>query len=170
MNRYRALILISAAALFTACETEDPTFALIENGYAQGVVVYKAWWETTLFTDPVLPGASSAEQRSVPESDTAYVLLAPGWDPAGGEPPKTLVPARSKAPLRVERGSTLRITVSDATFAGNCAAQQPLSQEDADFITQRIFPGEFATVTYDARTCTSTPIPVADSGVGDQED
>jgi hypothetical protein len=160
MNRIRPLAFLS---LLIACKTEDPTFAVVENAYPQGIVVYRAWWETTLFTEPVLPGMTSSDQRSVPESDTAYVLLAPGWDPASGQPPTTLLPARSKVPFEVDRGSTLRITVSDATFQGNCAAQQPLSQEDADFITQRIFPGEFATLTYDAKTCTSTPVPSADA-------
>ena len=53
-------------------------------------------------------------------------------------------------------GSTLAL-VSDATFVGSCAAGQPLSQDDADLVTQRIFPGDFAGLTYDARTCTMVP-------------
>jgi hypothetical protein len=47
--------------------------------------------------------------------------------------------------------------VDDRTFTGNCAAGQPLSQDEADFVTQRIFPGEIGTATYDAKTCTMTP-------------
>jgi hypothetical protein len=37
-----------------------------------------------------------------------------------------------------------------------------LSQSDADFITQRIFPGEFATVRFDAATCVASSL--TDSG------
>ena len=49
-------------------------------------------------------------------------------------------------------------------IGGSCAAHQSLPQEDADFITERIFPGEFANVLYDAKTCTSSPKPVPDAG------
>jgi hypothetical protein len=65
---------------------------------------------------------------------------------------------KSSAKLAVTRGSTLTIGVSDATFVGRCAAGTALSQDDADFITQRIFPGDFAAVTYDAKTCAATPV------------
>lgn len=152
------------AALLLAlpgCETEDPTRVLVENGYpeASKLVVYKVWWEVTLFTEPVLPGGTSSEQRGVPQADTAYALLAPGWDPESGTPPTTFLPLKSKALLRVSRGDTLRIDVSDATFFGNCAANQALTQEDADFITTRIFPGELANTRYDAATCTAARAP-----------
>jgi hypothetical protein len=58
----------------------------------------------------------------------------------------------------VARGDTLNIQVSDSTFDGNCAAGKPLSQADADQITQEIFPDEFAGMRYEARTCTLTVI------------
>lgn len=174
------LALGAAASAFTStlvgCKTADPTQVVVENAYpevadggdpATQVVVYKVWWQVVLFEDPVLPGTSSAEQRGVPERETAFALLAPGWDPESGTPPTTLVPVKSKELLAAKRGDTLRITVSDATFTGNCAAQQPLTQEDADFITERIFPGDFAGVIYDAKTCTSTPIPADDAGPPD---
>ena len=154
-----------------ACETPDPTKAVVENDYPMtpgaSIVVYRAWWAATLFDDPVAPGETSDEERSVPESDFVYALLAPGWDPASGSPPTRLVAMKSKQKLAATRGDTLRIVVSDGTFAGNCAANQPLSQEDADFVTQRIFPGAFANVVYSAQTCASlvpAPDPVADAG------
>jgi len=84
-------------------------------------------------------------------------VLAPDWDPASKTPPTRFVVLQSKAPLALRRGETLHIVVDDQTFTGSCAAQQPLSQDDADFITQRIFPAEFANATYDAKTCTTTP-------------
>jgi hypothetical protein len=160
-------LLVGAAA----CDTPDPTSAVVENAYPvtddprSQIAVYEAWWAATLFAEPVAAGAASEQERSVPESDFAYALLAPGWDPASGTPPARLVVARSKQKLAAPRGDTLRIVVSDATFAGNCAAGQPLSQEDADFITQRIFPGAFAGSSYDAKTCTTSPL--ADAGTRD---
>jgi hypothetical protein len=179
MKRFLALGLLSTACAAasltsTACDTPNPTNAVVDNAYpelADGgdpstqVVVYKAWFVTTLFTEPVLPAQSSDERRSVPATDSAYALLAPGWDPEGTAPPTALIAVQSKGKLSVRRGDVLHLAVSDATFTGNCAAKQPLSQADADFITQRIFPGDFANVTYDATTCTSAPTPADDAGV-----
>ena len=180
MIPYRAmavmLILVAGTttATLVACDTPDPTQAVVENAYpalvdggdpATRAVVYRAWFVTTLFKEAVLPGEASDEERSVPENDFVYVLLAPGWDPESGTPPAKLIALKSKAKLRAVRGDTLHITVSDRTFAGSCDGRQPLSQEDADFITTRIFPGDFANVTYDAKTCTTTPVPTDDAGV-----
>jgi hypothetical protein len=158
-HRALGLLLLLGAA---ACETPDPTKAVVDNAYP-GTVVYKAWWAATLFNDPVRPGESSDEQRSVPETDVVYALLAPGWDPESGSPPVKLIAVKSKTAISAPRGDTLHIVFSDQTFAGNCAVGQPLSQEDADFITQRIFPGELANATYDARTC-APRVPASDPG------
>jgi len=165
MNLYRTVVL-SLLLGAAACETPDATSAVVDNAYPEAtrVVVYKAWWAATLFKEPVVPGASSDIERSVPESDVVYALLTPGWDPASGSPPTRLVAVRSKDKLVASRGDTLHIVVSDATFRGSCDAREPLSQEDADFITQRIFPGDFANAVYDARSCTTTPTPDADAG------
>lgn len=54
--------------------------------------------------------------------------------------------------------NTLHIPVSDASFAGNCAAGGVLTQSQADFITQIVFPDVFGGFTYDAATCTTTPL------------
>lgn len=180
MSPLRSLSLLLCAALLTgasalvACDTETPTSAVVENAYpavpegadpATQTVVYRAWWVATYFPEPVAGGASSAEQRSVPASEPAYAVLAPGWDPASTTPPSRLIVVKSKAALSVARGEVLHIAVSDQTFAGNCLAGQPLSQEDADYLTQRIFPGEFANVTYDAKTCVTTALPGDDAGI-----
>jgi hypothetical protein len=179
MNRLRllaiALAVSSLAVALAACDTEDASKAVVDNGYpgvAQGgdparqTVVYRAWWVATYFPEPVAGASTSSEQRSVPASDFAYAVLASNWDPASATPPATFVVVKSKAPLSVARGDTLHIVVDDQAFTGSCAADQPLSQEEADFITQRIFPGEFANVTYDARTCTTTPAASAASDAG----
>jgi hypothetical protein len=156
-----------ALGALAACDTEEPTFAVVDNAYppppdggeaSKQTVVYRAWWVTSYFPDPVPGGASSSEQRSVPVSDFVFALLAPGWDPASTTPPAQLVVVKSKVPLSASRGDTLHIVVSDQTFTGSCAAGQPLSQEDADLITQSIFPAEFTGVTYDAKTCTTMAI------------
>ena len=173
-----ALLCGGAPLVMTACDTETATHAAVQNGFAEvadggdratRVVVYKTWWVTTLFTDPVPPATTSAELRAVPERDTAYALLAPGWASASGVPPTTLIPVRSREPLAVSRGEVLHILVSDGAFMGNCAAGQALTQDDADFITHRIFPGEFAKRTYDAKTCTSTPLHEGQDGGADGE-
>ena len=172
------LLCGGASLVMTACDTETATHAAVENGFAEvaeggdpatRVVVYKTWWVTTLFTEPVPPAMTSAELRTVPARDTAYALLALGWDPASGAPPTTLIPVRSKEPLAVSRGKVLRILVSDGAFTGNCAASQALTQEDADFITRRIFPGEFVKLSYDATTCTSTPLDEGQDGGAEAE-
>jgi hypothetical protein len=169
-------ILAAAAAAVTAmpaCNAEDPTNAIVDNAYpvvpdggdpSQNMVVYKVWWVATLFPDPVAPGAASTEYRSVPEFGVAIALLAPGWDPASGTPPTTLIPIKSKEVLKVSRGDTLHITISDETFGGNCAVHQQLPQDDADFITERVFPGDFAGLRYDAHTCTSMKVAPPDAG------
>jgi hypothetical protein len=157
-----SLLALLALGGVLGCETESPTKVVVENGYPVRTAVYRAWWVTTYFPDPVAPGQTSTEQRGVPGADTAYAVLAPGWDPSSAAPPTSFVVSKSKAALTSTRGDTLHIVVSDSTFEGSCAAKQPLSQADADFITQRIFPAEFAGVTYDAASCVIRP--VADAG------
>ena len=157
--------LLLASLLLASCATETPTSAVLDNGYAADdggtnqVVVYRGWWFVTEFLDPVLPGASSGPERSVEGSDFAYVVLAPGWDPSSGAPPSVLLPVRSAGPLASTRGDTLHVLVSPTPFIGDCSSGSPLTQDDADFITHRIFPGDFARYTYDAKTCKLTARP-----------
>jgi len=153
--------------LASGCNTSDPTSAVLVNQYpvsskagsSDSVVVYKGWWAVAQFADPVAPGSESDPVRVVQGTDYAYALLAPGWDPASGAPPSTLIPVRSSQRLSVARGDTLSFVVSDTTTDGDCAAGKPLSQEDANFITQRTFPNEFENAVYDAATCTRSALP-----------
>ena len=173
MNTLRALSILAfaafaaSAAVFAACDTETATQGVVDNAYpappdggdpAKQMVVYRTWWVASYFPDPVPGGMESSEVRTIPASDFAYAVLANDWDPASMTPPTTFIAVKSKAPLSVARGEVLHITVSDQTFNGNCAGQQPLTQADADFITQSIFPGEFTGFTYDAKTCVLTPV------------
>ena len=166
------LLLAAAAAAsvlaLSACETEDPTYAIVDNDYpaiADGgapstqLTVYKVWWSSSLFGAPIAAGAESEQERVVTANEFAYALLAPGWDPASTTQPSVLVPVRTATSVLATRGETLHIHISDLTVIGRCDAtpSQPLAQEDADLITQRLFPGDFAAGTYDAKTCTWLP-------------
>lgn len=158
------IALAAALALLSRCSSENPTQVVVDNDYAavpEGgdtateMTVYKVWWVTTLMPDAVAPGGEGQTQRTVPASDFAYAVLAPGWDPRSGSPPTRFVAAKSAAALAAAQGHTLHIHVSDGTFDGDCAAGKPLSQDDADFITQRIFPEEFGGQGYVANTCSA---------------
>jgi len=167
--------IVAVASLGSAaCATEDPTAVVVDNDYpvvldggdpATERTVYKGWWVTSLLPDPVAPGGEGAPQRTVPNTDYAYAVLAPGWDPSSAPPPTAFVAARSSVKLTANRGDTLHLHVSPDTFDGDCAAGRPLSQEDADFVTQRIFPAEFGGGAYDARRCVVLPA-AADAGPG----
>jgi hypothetical protein len=155
------LLLVAWLPVASACETSEPTEAVIDNAYsasdARGnVTVYAGWWSVAAFFDPVPAGAESAPVRVVKGTAPAYLLLARAWDPAESAP-AALVPVRTRSALTVERGDTLHIRVAPETVDGDCATGAPLSQDDADFITQRIFPGAFSNEVYDAATCTSSP-------------
>ena len=164
-----AALPLALGVALSACDTEDPTTAVIDNDYpavdpdggdpAMQTVVYKVWWSSSIFPDPVPGGTESDTSRVVTGADYAYALLAPGWDPASTDPPAILLPVKTRDPLFVTRGGTLHIHVSGATVVGDCAtaASGPLTQDDADFITERLFPGDFAAGTYDAKTCSLTP-------------
>jgi hypothetical protein len=65
---------------------------------------------------------------------------------------------QSRGGFSVAEGDTLSILVDDTTFVGNCAARSFLSQSQADFITQIVFPSVFAGVRYEAATCRTAPI------------
>jgi hypothetical protein len=154
--------LLAATLLATLAGCDDtPTTAVVENGYPPAAgggatTVFQAWWSTTLFPAPVVAGATSELERTVPASDFAYALLAPGWSPdAAGAPPR-LVAVRSAEPLAVAAHERLRIVVSPDTFVGDCATGPPLDADDARLIVERIYPGAFAGATYDPATCTST--------------
>ena len=146
----------------------DP--GLADGGFAAPqTVVYRAWYSVTYFGEPVPAESSSDPHLVVTTTDTAYAVLAPGWDSWSGIAPRVLIPIQSHGKLTVARGTTLQIVVSDTTFDGNCAAGHPLAQSQADLITRSIFPDEFAGYTYDAASCVLTRAAVdggVDSGGG----
>ena len=164
-----AASVFASALLSAGCLNVDTpsTSASLDNDYppSSALVVYQAHWQSLTFSTPVAPGASSGPQAGEPAStNTAYAVLAPGWDPASASLPTTFIVLQSKRDFDLHIGDTLHIPVSDATFAGNCAAGSTLTQAQADFITQLVFPGTFAGLHYDAPTCTTSSAPDAGGG------
>ncbi len=170
------LLLLTPLLGVVGCDTEDPTMVVVDNDFPQvpdggdaasETTVFKVWWATSLMPDPVAPGAEGQPQRTVPDADFAYAVLARGWDPSSSSAPTKLLAAKSLVILGAARGDTLHVHVSEGTFAGDCTAGQPLSQDDADFIATRIFPAEFAGMTYDAATCGASGAPDGAGGAPD---
>ena len=157
-----ALPAVLLSASLAGCDSAPHTTVILDNTYptsaADPLVVYQAYWQAVPFTGPVDPGQSSSPQTAEPTSgDTAYVVLAPGWDPDASATPTSFVVLQSRSAFSVGFNGTLHIPVDDSTFTGNCATSHPLTQSQADFITQIVFPCAFASLTYDAATCTVTP-------------
>jgi hypothetical protein len=166
-SRSVAANVIVSSAIFaliaTGCDQPPETTVVIDNRYPASstspLVVYHAYWQAVFQDAAVPPGSSSDAQSTVPaSSNTAYAVLAPGWDPTTSAPPASLVVLQSRNGFEVHLSDTLHIPVDDTTFIGNCASGTPLSQAQADFITQLVFPGDFTSMHYDAASCTTTPI------------
>lgn len=174
MNTSKILALTWALSwpLVSACNTSEPTSAVLSNEYpaasdagsADSMPVYKGWWAVAQFPDPVAAGQVSDSVRIVQGSDYGYALLAPGWDVMSDTPPATLIPLRSARALSVGRGELLTFVVSDQATVGDCHAGRPLTQDEADYVTQRIFPGEFVNLQYDAESCTTSSLATGEGG------
>jgi hypothetical protein len=177
MEKKRLSILaavVALAVLVAACQGAPATTVVLDNAYPTSspspLVVYDAYWQAVSFAgSPLVPGASSAPQPTVPASaNTAYVVVAPGWDPSSVAPPKSFVVLESREGYSVGLGDSLQIAVDDNSFIGNCAAGSHLTATEATFITRYVFACDFATMSYDPATCTVTPI--ADTGACDGGD
>jgi hypothetical protein len=153
---------LSLALMSNGCTPPD-TSVVLDNEYpasaTRPLVVYRAYWQAVSFDSPVPPGSSSAAEPTVPASaNTAYAVLAPGWDPKSSTAPSSFIVLQSEAGFSVQLDGTLYIRVDDTTFIGNCAAGRFLTQSQADFITSLVFPTVFAAKHYDAATCATTPM------------
>jgi hypothetical protein len=163
----RVVLAVSLTLVAAGCDP-PPTTVVLDNGYppyaAVPLVVYRAQWQAVSFSAPVPPGASSDAQDTLPASDnTAYVLLAPGWDPASSTLPTSFIALQSRDGFAVHLGDTVHIPVDDTTFIGNCAVGSFLTQAQADFITQIVFASDSGSYSYDPATCTTTLL--GDAGV-----
>jgi hypothetical protein len=158
---------LAAGAFALGCDSPS-TYVVLDNEYptTSAQVIFQAAWQAVSFEMPIPPGSSSGPQSTVAASaNTAYVVLAPGWDPTSGAPPSKLVLLQSRSGYGVHLTDTVHIPVDDTHFAGNCAAGSFLSQSQADFIAQLVFsaapdggPSVFAMLHYDAATCTTTSL------------
>lgn len=158
-ERTFAIGALLAALSAVGCEDNPPALVEVNNEYPanSGLVVYQALWQAASFQNPIAPGTSSPPQTTVPASDnTAYVVLAPNWDPSSSVAPSNFLVLQSRTGFAVNLGDTLQIPVDDAAFAGNCAAGSTLTQQQADSITQFVFPSIFGSLKYEAATCTTT--------------
>jgi hypothetical protein len=146
---------MTLATVAAACDVPD-TQVVVANHYTAATtnVVFLAQWENVTFTTPLAPGDASVPQAALQATaNTAYVVLAPGFDPSSGATPTKLVLLESKTGFAVGLGDTVTIPVDDTTFLGNCAVHSTLPQADADFMTQRVFQATFTGLRYDAATC-----------------
>src|SRR6202035_3663349 len=96
----RVVLGLAATRVAAGCDP-SPTQVVLDNGYppyaAGPLVVYRAQWQAVSFPAPVAPGASSDPQDTLAASDnTAYVLLAPGWDPSSSAPPTAFIALQSR--------------------------------------------------------------------------
>lgn len=131
--------------LLIMCACDDATTIVVDNAYTDDTIVDEVWWSQTLVPDQVAPGGESPVYRTTPALETAYVVA----ERAGN-----VFVARTTIPLGVERSAELHVVISPTTIVGDCAASSArLTQPEADFITQSIFPGRFAGAVYDAATC-----------------
>jgi hypothetical protein len=138
---------------------DQPHTTVVVDNHYPALIVYRASWQAVSFQTPILPGSSSDPQSTLAASpNAAYVLLAPGWDPQRSTPPTSFVVMQSVGGFGVNLDETLHIPVDDTTFIGNCASGSFLRQDQADFITQFVFPSDFASSSYDPKSCTTTPI------------
>jgi hypothetical protein len=127
--------------LLFACDGSDATYAAVQNRH--DTTVYKAWYRTTLFADPVTPGNDAPVHLVAPGGGVAYLLLAPGWDPDAGPPP--MLSAAVTGTVDAEKGRIADIVVSKDTLRTACTAPpnvNPLAREDYDLLRERIFPGD----------------------------
>ncbi len=128
---------------FSLVRCDDATMLVVDNAYADSTIVDAVWWSETYVPDAVPAGQASPAYRSVPGSAVAYVVL---------ERDGHVFVAETAKPVSVERSSTLHITISPDTIIGDCASST-LTQAQADFITESIFPTRFEGTIYDAATC-----------------
>ncbi len=166
LHAFVALGALGAAACFGRPDTR----VVLTNAYDPGVpsspVVYRAAWLAVTFDGdvPLAPGASTPPEFTVPASgNTAYVLLAPGWDPASSALPTSFLVLQSRAPYAVHFDDALTIAVNDASFRGDCDGGSALSQDEADFITRHVFADVFAGLSYDAASCRTTALASPDA-------
>lgn len=146
-----------ALASALGCETlGEPTEATVVNAFPADdpapYTVVKVWLRTTLYLDPLAPGAESEALRVGTGREPAYALLARGYDPSDPDAgPPVLIAARTRDAVALANGETARVVLSASSTLVGCGGPGGLSPEDHAFISERIFPGEAI------EPCSATP-------------
>lgn len=146
--------LIGGATILAAaaCETTDPTEAVVANDLPGEYTIVKVWYRSTLFLAPIPPGAESDTLRVGTGTEPAYALLAHGGSSSNADAGTTLlVPARTRDAVTVSPGEKTRIVFSPETAFVGCGGPSGLTAADYAFLAERIFPGD-------------SPVPFAESG------
>jgi hypothetical protein len=165
---HRALLscglVLAVMRLAPGCQG-DLSQAVVVNEYPANVTerytVYKVWYRSTLFLEPVSPGQESGALRIGPGTEPAYALLAPSFDVDSGM--RTLVPARTREPVQTGPGDTGRLVFSPTGALVGCGGPNGLSREDYDVITTRIFPNDVV-VPFDPSGCMPPAQQAQDAG------
>jgi hypothetical protein len=135
--------------LLVACDGSDATYAVATNVFAADAdgaptSVFKVFYRTTLFTEPIAPGNDTPAHLVAPGGDRAYAILAPGWSPDAPDagPPPSFVGVVTAKGILATKGGTVRIELGPTTVRGACAGEPPLTRDEYDVLKDRIFPAE----------------------------
>jgi len=138
------LLGLGLALAALGCDVE-PTRAVVANelpGGTGALVVRRVVYRSSLFLDPVPPGAESAEIRVTSGDEPAYLLLGPQeQDPPDAGAPAPLRVARTAANVTVAPGDRVRIVVAERALVG-CGVGAPLGAAEYAFLAERMFAGE----------------------------
>ena len=160
-----ACVLVSAALRLAPGCQGDLSQAVVVNEYPANVpepyTIYKVWYRSTLFLEPVSPGQESGASRIGPGTEPAYALVTPSFDADGGT--RTLLPARTRNVVQTGSGDTGRLVFSPTAALVGCGGPNGLSREDYDIITTRVFPGDVV-VPFDPLGCTPQAQQAEDAG------
>ena len=134
--------LVVAGALF-GCQTSNTEVA-IANGFPEGPdapTLTKTWFRSTLYLEPIAPGATSESLRVGTGAEPAWAILSL-YDPRAPDAPPSITVARTRAVIAIEPGDERTIVISPETAFVGCGGPGGLSPEDYAVARERIFPGE----------------------------
>jgi hypothetical protein len=120
-----------AAAFVSACDN-DPTEASVVND-VPGATIEKAWFRTTLFTDPLETGQTSQTLRVGVGAEHAFAVVR-----INGH----AFLARTNDRVDAAEAEQTRIVFSPKAARSLCFGEPRLSAEEQTDIAARIFPGD----------------------------
>jgi hypothetical protein len=153
-----------ALAPVTACDNAAAEAVVVNELGANDppITLEKVWFRTTLFTRPVAPGESSETLRIGTGVEYAYAVIRVGQDDPDGGPPARRYVARTREPVDAQPATVTSIVFSATGSQSLCFGAPPLTREDWNFVTSRIFPSE-QVEPYDPASCAAPPGPAPDA-------